>query len=397
MLVGYFVTTVRSASMASPRGLRWFRGRVAAQPQLYRIGCAFEVDQPTQVVGVVDVRMRGVFLDEGVGRIARRFLLVQLVVGVDDVEPRLPRLGRERIARGQRLVVVDRFGEVVGAQCAPAAVVEFRGRVFRQLLELVLVGGAAGEQDEAQRNEQQRATGGVDWHHVSIDAMNAPASLLELSVTLPGCPAGQRLDQALALVLPQYSRSRLAAWIKDGSVALDGRPARPRDSVYGGEQVVLRATVVSDERVAAEPMSLVVRHRDAHVFVIDKPAGLVVHPGAGNRAHTLQNGLLALDPKLAQVPRAGIVHRIDKDTSGLLVVARTLEAHTALVEALHEHEVQREYLALCVGAVTGGGTIDKPIDRHRTDRLRMAGAPMDARPSPTTASRNAMRATRCCA
>jgi 23S rRNA pseudouridine1911/1915/1917 synthase len=115
-----------------------------------------------------------------------------------------------------------------------------------------------------------------------------------------------------------------------------------------------------------------VRHRDAHVFVIDKPAGLVVHPGAGNRAHTLQNGLLALDPKLAQVPRAGIVHRIDKDTSGLLVVARTLEAHTALVAALREHEVQREYLALCVGSLTGGGSVDKAIGRHRTDRLRMA-------------------------
>jgi 23S rRNA pseudouridine1911/1915/1917 synthase len=196
--------------------------------------------------------------------------------------------------------------------------------------------------------------------------------LLELSLTLPGCPGGQRLDQALALALPQYSRSRLASWIKDGSVALDGRPARPRDPVFGGEQVVLRARAVSDERVSAERMPLVVRHRDAHVFVIDKPAGLVVHPGAGNRAHTLQNGLLALDPQLAQVPRAGIVHRIDKDTSGLLVVARTLEAHAALVAALREHHVQREYVALCVGSLTGGGTVEKPIGRHRTDRLRMA-------------------------
>jgi 23S rRNA pseudouridine1911/1915/1917 synthase len=202
--------------------------------------------------------------------------------------------------------------------------------------------------------------------------MTAAAPLLELNLTLPGCPGGQRLDQALALVLPQYSRSRLAAWIKDGSVALDGRPARPRDAVFGGEQVVVRAHARTDESVAAERMPLVVRHRDAHLFVIDKPAGLVVHPGAGNRAHTLQNGLLALDPKLAQVPRAGIVHRIDKDTSGLLVVARTLPAHTALVAALREHEVQREYLALCVGCLTGGGTVDKPIGRHRTDRLRMA-------------------------
>ena len=202
--------------------------------------------------------------------------------------------------------------------------------------------------------------------------MNEPTRTLELSLTLPGCPGGQRLDQALALALPQFSRSRLAGWIKDGSVALDGRPARPRDSVFGGEQVVVRATAVSDERVTPETMSLVVRYRDAHVFVIDKPAGLVVHPGAGNRAHTLQNGLLALDPKLGAVPRAGIVHRLDKDTSGLLVVARTLEAHAALVTALREHAVRREYLALCVGDLTGGGTVDKPIGRHRTDRLRMA-------------------------
>jgi 23S rRNA pseudouridine1911/1915/1917 synthase len=212
--------------------------------------------------------------------------------------------------------------------------------------------------------------------------MGDTTRLLELSLTLPGCPGGQRLDQALASALPQFSRSRLAAWIKDGSVALDGRPARPRDSVFGGEQVVVRATAVPDERVAPEPMSLVVRYRDAHVFVIDKPAGLVVHPGAGNRAHTLQNGLLALDEKLAAVPRAGIVHRIDKDTSGLLVVARSLEAHAALVEALREHEVRREYVALCVGNLTGGGTVDKPIGRHRTDRLRMA-VRSDGRPATT--------------
>jgi 23S rRNA pseudouridine1911/1915/1917 synthase len=191
-------------------------------------------------------------------------------------------------------------------------------------------------------------------------------------LTLPDNPAGQRLDQALAAALPQYSRSRLASWIKDGSVAVNGRAARPRDAVFGGEEVVVRAVPEADERVAPERMAINVQYRDKHLFVVDKPVGLVVHPGAGNREHTLQNGLLALDPLLAHVPRAGIVHRIDKDTSGLLVVARTLEAHTALTEALREHDVQREYLALCVGALTGGGTVDKPIDRHRTDRLRMA-------------------------
>jgi 23S rRNA pseudouridine1911/1915/1917 synthase len=189
---------------------------------------------------------------------------------------------------------------------------------------------------------------------------------------IPTCPDGPRLDQALAAALPQYSRSRLAGWIKSGAVTLNGRPARPRDAVFGGESVVVQAEVVPDERIEAEAMPIKVRYKDAHVFVIDKPAGLVVHPGAGNRGSTLQNGLLALDPKLKRVPRAGIVHRIDKDTSGLLVVARSLEAHTALVAMLHEHEVVREYVALCVGAMTGGGTVDKPIGRHRTDRLRQA-------------------------
>jgi 23S rRNA pseudouridine1911/1915/1917 synthase len=190
-------------------------------------------------------------------------------------------------------------------------------------------------------------------------------------LVLPVCPGGQRLDLALAAALPQFSRSRLAKWVKDGAVTLDGATARPRDAVYGGETVVVRAQALPTTEVQAEAIALKVVLRDPHFFVIDKPAGLVVHPGAGNRAHTLQNGLLALDPKLAGIPRAGIVHRIDKDTSGLLVVARTLEAHKVLTDALREHKVQREYLALCVGALTGGGTVDKPIGRHRTDRLRM--------------------------
>jgi 23S rRNA pseudouridine1911/1915/1917 synthase len=179
-------------------------------------------------------------------------------------------------------------------------------------------------------------------------------------LVLPDCPGGQRLDLALAAALPQFSRSRLATWVKEGAVTVDGASARPRDAVYGGETVVVRAQALPTTEVQAESIALQVVLRDPHF-----------HPGAGNRAHTLQNGLLALDPKLAAIPRAGIVHRIDKDTSGLLVVARTLEAHKVFTDALREHQVQREYIALCVGALTGGGTIDKPIGRHRTDRLRM--------------------------
>jgi 23S rRNA pseudouridine1911/1915/1917 synthase len=190
-------------------------------------------------------------------------------------------------------------------------------------------------------------------------------------LVLPDCPEGQRLDLALVAALPQFSRSRLATWVRCGAVTVNGATARPRDAVYGGETVVVRATAPPTTEVQAQSMALKVVLRDPQFFVIDKPAGLVVHPGAGNRANTLQNGLLALDPKLSAIPRAGIVHRIDKDTSGLLVVARTLEAHKFLTDALREHEVQREYLALCVGALTGGGTVDKPIGRHRTDRLRM--------------------------
>ena len=208
------------------------------------------------------------------------------------------------------------------------------------------------------------------------------AATLEHRLEMPPAPGGTRLDLALSQALPQYSRSRLAGWVREGSVWVNGRTARPRDPVYGGEAVLVRAQPAADTSVAPERMKIDVVYRDRHVLVVDKPAGLVVHPGAGNRSRTLQNGLLAMDSSLAAVPRAGIVHRIDKDTSGLLVVARTIEAHAALVEALREHDVEREYVALCVGALTGGGTIDRPIGRHRTDRLRMT-VRADGRPAIT--------------
>jgi 23S rRNA pseudouridine1911/1915/1917 synthase len=191
---------------------------------------------------------------------------------------------------------------------------------------------------------------------------------LELSATY----AGMRLDQALAKALPQYSRARLRGWIEAGAVHVDGRQPRPRDIVKGGEQINIEAQIQPENRVAPEAMPLEVLFKDRALFVINKPPGLVVHPGAGNAAHTLQNALLALDSKLALVPRAGIVHRLDKDTSGLLVVARTPEAHTALVSALAAREVKREYVAICTGVMTGGGTVDQPIGRHRSVRTRMA-------------------------
>ena len=184
--------------------------------------------------------------------------------------------------------------------------------------------------------------------------------------------AGQRFDQALARLFPQYSRSRLTQWIKDGHVLLDGKPARPRDAVIGGQRVALAAVAEALTTVTPEDLPLDIAYEDAALIVVNKPAGLVVHPGAGNRAGTLQNALLHHAPELVEVPRSGLVHRLDKDTSGLLVVARTLEAHTKLVTALQAREFEREYLAVVNGVMTGGGTVDAPLGRHATDRLRMS-------------------------
>jgi 23S rRNA pseudouridine1911/1915/1917 synthase len=186
----------------------------------------------------------------------------------------------------------------------------------------------------------------------------------------------------LARALPQYSRARLQSWIEAGAIQVDGRRLRGKDKVLGGERVLIEAELEVDEQVAPEEIPLQIVFKDRALFVIDKPPGMVVHPGAGNARHTLQNALLALDPKLAVVPRAGLVHRLDKDTSGLLVVARTPEVHTALVAALAEREIGRHYIALVSGAMTGGGTVDEPIGRHRSQRTRMA-VRADGRPSVT--------------
>jgi 23S rRNA pseudouridine1911/1915/1917 synthase len=202
------------------------------------------------------------------------------------------------------------------------------------------------------------------------------------ALTLPPEAAGLRFDQALARSLPQYSRARLKEWIESGAVQVDGRPLRPKDKVLGNEQVRIEAQLPVESGVAAETLPLAVVFKDRALIVINKPPGLVVHPGAGNPRHTLQNALLGLDPKLALVPRAGLVHRLDKDTSGLLVVARTPEAHTSLVAQLAAREITREYLAICAGVMTAGGTIDEPIGRHRSQRTRMA-VRADGRPSVT--------------
>lgn len=192
------------------------------------------------------------------------------------------------------------------------------------------------------------------------------------SLTIPAENAGQRLDQVLADLLSEYSRTRIKDWIETGQILVNGGQLRPKDKVLGGERVEVSATLAQAIAVAPQSIALEVVHQDRHVLVINKPSGLVVHPGAGNAAGTLQNALLHFDPQLVHLPRGGIVHRLDKDTSGLLVIARTLEAHTALVRALEVHDVEREYEAICVGVMTAGGTVDAPLGRHPVDRLRQA-------------------------
>jgi len=184
--------------------------------------------------------------------------------------------------------------------------------------------------------------------------------------------AGLRLDQTLAGLMPEFSRSRVQRWIEAGLVLVDGAPGRPKDRVRGGEVVRLDAVLEPDLSDAPQPIPIQVVFEDDQLAVIHKPAGLVVHPAAGNRDGTLLNALLHRIPALGSVPRAGIVHRLDKDTSGLLVVAKTLEAHHALVGQLKERQVHREYRALVRGELVSGGRVDAPIGRHPAQRTRMA-------------------------
>ena len=201
----------------------------------------------------------------------------------------------------------------------------------------------------------------------------APIEQAPLAFTLNPEFCGMRLDKVLSTLVPQYSRSRLQQWIAAGHVMLDGRPARAKTAVLGGEAVVIRPQSEPEEQAyQPEPMQLPIVHEDATILVIDKPAGLVVHPAAGNWSGTLLNGLLHYVPALAGVPRAGIVHRLDKETSGLMVVAKTLEAQTDLVRQLQARSVKREYLALVWGAPQLSGRIEAAIGRHPRDRIRMA-------------------------
>ncbi len=193
---------------------------------------------------------------------------------------------------------------------------------------------------------------------------------------------GVRLDQALARLFPDYSRSRLQAWTREGRVSVNGEQRRARDKVALDDRLQVRA--VNQDQVACVPQDipLVIVYEDEHLLVVNKPAGLVAHPAAGNPDGTLQNGLLFHDPALVELPRAGIVHRLDKDTTGLMVIARTQAAYKRLVDAIAARAVGREYRALVIGNMPAGATIDLPIGRHPTQRTRMAVSPM-GKPSVT--------------
>ncbi len=183
---------------------------------------------------------------------------------------------------------------------------------------------------------------------------------------------GLRFDQAAARLWPDFSREQLKLWLKQGYIRLNGQFCKPSVRVHQGDRV--EVDVVLEDRTQAEPEAIPLRivHEDRHILVIDKPAGLVVHPGAGNWTGTLVNGLLYHDPSLAALPRAGLVHRLDKDTSGLLVVARTAQAQEALIEQLKLRSVHRHYKAIALGCVPVQGEVDAPIGRHPRDRVRMA-------------------------
>ncbi len=195
---------------------------------------------------------------------------------------------------------------------------------------------------------------------------------MNLNIIIPDRLIGERIDSALATMLPNYSRSKISAWVKSGHAFVDGKTFKPKDKVLGGEIVQLEIKQEKTNDWVAEDIPIDVVFEDADIIVINKPVGLVTHPGSGNWTGTLANALLHYDPSLAKLDRAGIVHRLDKNTSGLMVVARSAVAQKNLVEQLQTHSVSREYSAIVYGHMISGGTVDAPIGRDSKDRIKQA-------------------------
>ncbi|WP_434527674.1 23S rRNA pseudouridine(1911/1915/1917) synthase RluD [Vibrio sp. K4] len=203
------------------------------------------------------------------------------------------------------------------------------------------------------------------------------AQQIVLTNTVKDSQLGQRLDQAIAELFADFSRSRLKEWLLAGKVQVNGEVVtKPRTKVMGGEEITLQAELEDEERWEAQDIPLDIVYEDEDIIVINKPRDFVVHPGAGTPDGTVLNALLHHYPDIAEVPRAGIVHRLDKDTTGLMVVAKTVPAQTRLVRALQKRNITREYEAIAIGRMTAGGKVDKPIGRHSTKRTLMAVAPM---------------------
>jgi 23S rRNA pseudouridine1911/1915/1917 synthase len=194
----------------------------------------------------------------------------------------------------------------------------------------------------------------------------------KINITIPPEMAGYRLDKALAELCPSYSRGRLQQWIRDGYVLVNQTTSRAKNKVQGGEEIEIATQITTEVAWQAQKLPLNILYEDGDLLIINKAAGIVVHPGAGNPDNTLVNALLYHAPELEQIPRAGIIHRIDKDTSGLLVVARSLTAHADLVQKLQQRKFIRKYEAIVHGVMVAGNTIDAPIGRHPTQRVRMA-------------------------
>ena len=202
--------------------------------------------------------------------------------------------------------------------------------------------------------------------------MSEVRETVEARFSVPSSLSDRRLDQVAAALMPEHSRSRIQDWIRQGALTVNGKVRKPRDKVLVDDDLQLRAEVTAEITWEAEAIDLNILYEDEHLIVLDKPAGLVVHPAAGNPDGTLVNALLHHAPELDHLPRAGIVHRLDKDTSGVMVVARSLVAHTSLVDQLQTRTMGREYDAVVVGTLTGGGTVDEPIGRHPRSRKKMA-------------------------
>jgi len=208
------------------------------------------------------------------------------------------------------------------------------------------------------------------------------AKIIQHETIIPEDLAGLRLDQALAKLFPQYSRSRLKTWLDNKKIKVNDEYWQPKNKVSGNEKIIIEAKLEEETKHCAESIKLEIIYEDDDIIIVNKPPGMVVHPAIGNRNNTLLNALLHHSPQLKELPRAGIVHRLDKDTSGLLMIAKTLEAHTNLVKQLQDRKILREYKTIVQGSLISGNTIDAPIGRHPRQRIKMAVVDMPNKGKP---------------